>query len=215
MSAIISCSGRLLKTVLSCRRTDATYWHTWWHLDPIHFAHLIASEARHQLSLDQVFAYSQQNPAHKQNGAFASAQQRLHMVHRYQEPAFKLCDIELQRSGPSYSVDTVAAIRETLAEHDEVYFIIGWDAFILFDSWHNPRRLAELCLFAVAGRPGAGTVDHRRYPESCPPDRVRPIDVPQMSISSTDVRSRIRDGRPYHYMLPEAVYQYIKENAIY
>ncbi|MGI5853328.1 MAG: nicotinate-nucleotide adenylyltransferase [Bacillota bacterium] len=186
--------------------------------DPIHLAHLmLASEARHQLSLDQVLLIPSRIPPHKQNGAFASAQQRLHMVQLaiQGEPAFKLCDIELQRSGPSYSVDTVAAIRETLAEHDEVYFIIGWDAFILFDSWHNPRRLAELCLFAVAGRPGAGTVDHRRYPESCPPDRVRPIDVPQMSISSTDVRSRIRDGRPYHYMLPEAVYQYIKENAIY
>jgi len=186
--------------------------------DPIHLAHLmLASEALHQLSLDQVLFIPSRIPPHKQNGTFANAQQRLHMTELaiQGEPAFQVCDIELQRSGPSYSVDTVAAIRETLSGHDEIYFIIGWDAFRLFDSWHNPRRLAELCFFAVAGRPGAGTVDHNQYPKSCPPERVYHIDTPQMSISSTDIRSRIRDDRPYHYMLPEAVSKYIRENDFY
>lgn len=186
--------------------------------DPIHLAHLmLASEALHQLSLDQVLFIPSSIPPHKQNGTFADAQQRLCMTELaiQGESAFQVCDIELQRSGPSYSVDTVAALRETLAEHDEIYFIIGWDAFKMLDSWRNPHRLAELCLFAVAGRPGAGVIDNSRYPESCPPERVHHINTPQMSISSTDIRSRIQNGRPYHYMLPEAVYRYIRQNDIY
>ena len=186
--------------------------------DPIHLAHLmLASEAQHQLSLDRVLFIPSSIPPHKKNGTFADVQQRLRMTELAikVEPAFQVCDIELQRSGPSYSVDTVAAIRATLAEQDEVYFIIGWDAFSQLDSWHNPSRLAELCFFAVAGRPGAGDMVHSRYPESCPPERVYHINTPQFSISSTDIRNRIETGRPYHYMLPEVVYRYIKANGIY
>jgi nicotinate-nucleotide adenylyltransferase len=146
-------------------------------------------------------------------------------------PSFEVSSLELDRSGPSYSVDTVETFREEWGAESDIFFIMGIDAFVEIESWHEPDRLLRLCHFVVNSRPGhssfaqvlttleetfgiAASGDSREI--TLPGGHLLYlIDVPALEISSTLIRNRIREGGSAKYLLPEKVESYILSHDIY
>jgi nicotinate-nucleotide adenylyltransferase len=187
--------------------------------DPIHIGHLaIAEDARWALGVDQVlFVPAAQQPLKQGQTPGATAEQRLHMVELAiaDNPHFAVSDAEVQRGGMSYTVDTVAEIRETLPEA-ELFFVLGADALVLLPRWHQIEHLITLCHFAVLRRPGV-TLAVDELMEILPTlrDRVSIIDGPLLTISATEVRQRVRTKQPVRYHLPHTVWQYIEQHGLY
>jgi len=178
--------------------------------DPPHMAHLVAAErVRDELALDEVWFVPAGQPPHKPPGAVSPAHHRLRMVELAvaDHPAFRVCDIELHRPGPSYTVDTVKALRR---QHPEVefYFIVGADMAADLPNWHGIDELKTLVRFVALGRPG--------YPRPVLPDiRVHWVDMPLMEISASELRRWIREGRSVRYLVPEGVRQYVEAHDVY
>ena len=125
--------------------------------NPIHYGHLgMARDAREKLQLDSVLFIPTGDPPHKQEGALAPANDRYEMVRLAitGEPSFDLSDVELRRTGKSYSIDTVRQLRRQYDPSTELYFLIGLDAFLDFPSWREPLALLQACRFVVISRPG-------------------------------------------------------------
>src|SRR5215207_7346871 len=125
--------------------------------NPIHYGHLgMARDAREKLQLDRVLFIPTGDPPHKQEGALAPANDRYEMVRLAitGEPSFDLSDVELRRTGKSYSIDTVRQLRRQYHPSAELYFLIGLDAFLDFPSWREPLALLQACRFVVISRPG-------------------------------------------------------------
>lgn len=184
--------------------------------DPIHNGHLmLALEARTQLGLEQVYLIPSGNPPHKGGQCHCPALHRYHMVELAAagDPGLVPLRLEMDKEGPSYTVDTLRIIRRGMTPEDELFFILGSDAFAELDSWREPREVAALIRFAVAGRAGAGRVQN--WPKSCPPNGAVLFDVPGLAISSTDIRRRIVEGKPFRYMVPDAVHHYLLEHCLY
>jgi nicotinate-nucleotide adenylyltransferase len=175
--------------------------------------HLILAErAREQLGLGKVLWVPAGEPWRKPDRRVTPGEQRAEMVALAIESneAFELSRLEIERSGPSYSVETLESLREQ-CPGDELVFIIGRDALLDLPDWHRPERLVELATLAVAPREGRAVVD-------APPGldaRVEPIDMPRIDISATDLRRRVADGRSLRYLVPDAVGRYIRERGLY
>lgn len=183
--------------------------------DPVHLGHLmLAYEAMSQLSLDLVYFIPNGTPPHKNGHSFCPAEHRYRLVELavQGEARFVPLRIEIEKSGPAYAVDTLSTLRKGLEPGDEVYFIVGSDAFAELDTWKDAHRVVQLCRFAVARRPEAGPAPR---PAVCPPERAVFLNVPQLEISSTDIRRRMAEGRPVAYMLPEKVLKYITDHHLY
>lgn len=184
--------------------------------DPIHVGHLMmAHEAHAQLGLDFVYLIPGGRPPHKGGVSFCPAEQRFRMVQLAceNEPAFVPLRLEVDRDGPSYAIETLKVLSRGMDEQDELYFIIGSDAFEELDSWRNAGELIRLCRFGVALREGSGPM--KRWPDSCPAEKADFIRVPRLDISSTEIRRRIDCGEPFTYMVPPAVAGYIRQNNLY
>ncbi len=187
--------------------------------DPIHIGHLaIAEDARWALSADQVlFVPAAQQPLKQGQPLGATAEQRLRMVELAvaDNSHFAVSDVEVRRGGMSYTVDTVAEIREMLPEA-ELFFVLGADALALLPRWHQIEHLTTMCHFAVLQRPGV-LVALDDLIETLPTlrDRVTVIDGPLLTISATEVRQRVRAKQPVRYHLPHAVWQYIEQHDLY
>jgi nicotinate-nucleotide adenylyltransferase len=187
--------------------------------DPIHIAHLIvAEECRSNLSLDRVFFVPAGIPPHKLNNPITSAEHRVAMVELAiaSNPHFEVSRLDIDRSGPCYSTDTIGLLSHQLPDSAEIYFIIGTDSLLDMPTWHEPARLIELCRFAVVGRPGY-TVD-MDYLESVLPgvqSRVEFVNAPSINLSSTDIKRRIQSGHSVKYQVPEQVEEYIFDQRLY
>jgi nicotinate-nucleotide adenylyltransferase len=131
-------------------------------------------------------------------------------------PYFRVSTIELERPGPSYSVDTVSQIRNELGSEDGLYFIVGYDELSELPLWKEPSRLLEFCQIAVVGRPGY-KLDWHSVEGALPgiSSRVVTLDVPQLEVSSTEIRGRVAAGLSIRYLVPEAVEGYIREHGLY
>jgi nicotinate-nucleotide adenylyltransferase len=125
-------------------------------------------------------------------------------------PAFELSSIELERAGPSYTAETLGALKETNVGAD-LYFILGQDALSDLPNWHDPVVIAKLATLAVAAREGAAFED----PPAQLGARVVRIGMPAIEISGTDIRERVATGRSIRYRVPHAVETYIRDNSIY
>ena len=206
--------------------------------NPIHYGHLAAAEeVRDRLKLDRILFIPSFLPPHKQEEDMPSAVQRLEMVRLAVSGNnhFKVSDIEVKRGGKSYTIDTIEAL---LLQHPgtELYFITGLDSFLDIQTWKDWERLLTLCFFVVLSRPGYSFADLARIvfmKESAPDlaalDRQETAQVTMKSdnlkvylerislydISSTDIRTRLRQARTIKYHLPEAVEHYIIENKLY
>ena len=206
--------------------------------NPIHYGHLAAAEeVRDRLKLDRILFIPSFLPPHKQEEDMPSAVQRLEMVRLAVSGNnhFKVSDIEVKRGGKSYTIDTIEAL---LLQHPgtELYFITGLDSFLDIQTWKDWERLLTLCFFVVLSRPGYSFADLTRIvfmkdsaPDLAALDRQETAQVTMKSdnlkvylerislydISSTDIRTRLRQARTIKYHLPEAVEHYIIENKLY
>jgi nicotinate-nucleotide adenylyltransferase len=191
--------------------------------DPIHLGHLaIAEEVRETLGLERLLFVPAGIPPHRPTAPAATAEDRLAMVRLAvaDNPAFLASAIELERDGPSFSVDTVeqlAAEVRRAGRRPDLWFVLSAEAFGQLHTWHEPERLLVAARVAVVPRAGAPQVTrawvaaHFRGYE----DRVRFLDGPQLGISGTSVRARAAAGRSLRYLVPEEVARYIESHRLY
>lgn len=191
--------------------------------DPIHHAHLIvAEEVRATLKLDKITFMPAGDPPHKPGRVQTDKHHRLRMVQLAiaSNPHFLISRIEVDQPGPSYLVNTLRQIRQEGEEELELSFIIGSDSLEQFSTWYDPVGiLAQLDHLIVVKRPGyVENIEYNKQLEEQLPSitqRLLTVKVPQMDISSTDLRRRVREGFPIKYQVPEAVEAYIKEQGLY
>jgi nicotinate-nucleotide adenylyltransferase len=188
--------------------------------DPIHVGHLIiAEEVRLKLDLNEVLFIPAGQPWLKSKRSMAPAEHRLEMLKLaiVSNPHFKVSTIELKRPGPSYSVDTISALRDELGAEAELFFIVGFDALAELPIWKEPSRLLGMCQVVGVRRPGYAELDWHSLEQAIPgvSSRVIVVEVPQIDISSTQIRQRVADGLSIRHLVPEAVERYILEHRLY
>lgn len=188
--------------------------------DPPHNAHLaIAEEAKRQLRLSEVLFLPAGQPWMKSGHPISSAVHRLEMTRLAIEgrPHFKVSTIEIERTGLSYSVDTLTELKARSGEASEFYFIIGWDGLTQLPHWKNPLKLMEMCFFVAVSRPGCTRPDLKALEAKIPgiSGKVILLEEPSLDISATNIRQRVRQGLPISHLVPETVEKYIKENGLY
>jgi nicotinate-nucleotide adenylyltransferase len=188
--------------------------------DPIHLGHLIiAEEAMSSLGLDRVLFVPAGDPWMKADTTITPRQHRLAMVLDAvgDNPKFKVSPSELERFGPSYTVETLKEFKEDYGLQTELYFIIGADALKDFGKWHEPERVLELCTLAVVGRPAQEALDLSALEATLPGigKRVAMVDDVAIGVSATDIRERVAEGRSIKYLVPPAVEAYIQEHGLY
>jgi len=181
--------------------------------NPPHVAHLIVAEvARDQFGFDEVWWIPNATPPHKSQDGLAGVEHRLEMTRRAvaDNPAFRVCDIEVERAGVSYTIDTVRTLQE---QHPDTNFalLIGSDSLDHFAEWHEPEEIAERVPLVVYKRPGV--ID--AVPESRFANQVWFVAAPVMEVSGTEIRSRCRADRSIRYLVPETVRDYIDTHALY
>lgn len=187
--------------------------------DPIHHAHLgAAEEARSQLGLDCVLFMPAGDPPHKPLRPISPALHRVRMVQLAiaDRPYFAVSRVDLDRAGPSYTVDALRLLRAEWGPGPQFFFIEGSDSLAEILTWYHPERILELTDLAVVLRPGAA-VDVPALEARLPAlaGRIHWVRMPLLDISSTDLRARVRDGRPISYLVPPAVEAYIHEHGLY
>jgi len=186
--------------------------------NPPHLGHLVcAQEALGQLGLDQVLLMPAGIPPHKELDD-PGAEERLELCRRAtaREPRLEVSRLEIDRPGPSYTVDTLRTLHERSREA-ELTFIAGGDMAQSLGSWHEPREVLRLARLAVAERAGAGRDDvlASLAPLAPPPGRVIFLDAPRIDISSSMIRRRVAEGRPIRHLVPDAVAQRIAGAGLY
>ena len=188
--------------------------------DPVHLGHLsIANAAMDQAALEQVLFIPAGQPRLKQAEPVASADHRIEMVRRAIEgnPRFQVCDAEVRRPGPTYSVDTLVELSAKLGPGTDLFFILGMDVLDQFDQWKDPERVLELCRLLVLARPGERDFDwpgfYNRVPKA--KDRVQIVTAPLVDVSATESRRRVAMGEPLDGQVPDAVAEYIREQGLY
>ena len=198
--------------------------------DPVHYGHLrCAEQARQMLNLERLYLLPAGDPPHRAT-PFTTARQRLEMLELalVDFPYLAIDDREIQRSGPSYMVDTLEELRSQFPQRP-LLLLIGQDAVNLLHTWHEWERLFELTHIVTFPRPGAEPgyrQDLARQVErrSCPDlasllkvevGGVLHLDLERIDISATSIQSIIRLGRSPRSMLPQAVLEYINENRLY
>ena len=186
--------------------------------DPIHYGHLLAAaECRHHLKLDRVVFVPTGTPPHKRDRHVASAEDRYAMTLLATAGVgeFSVSRTEVDRETSSHTVDT---LREFLAQDglspSELFFITGLDALLGIDTWKDYKQLPSLCTLVTVTRPG-----YSKAGIDALPDEIRRvsclIEIPQFAISSTEIRSRVRDGRGIRFLVPHLVESYIESRGLY
>lgn len=209
--------------------------------NPIHFGHLLLADELHELlALDQVLFVPAGQPPHKPARDLVAAEHRYAMTELAvrSNPRFAVSDIELKRPGPSYTVDTLATLRQVAAPSTSTFFLLtGSEMFLDLLSWREPQRLATLARIVVVPRVGSAfdpdgvqaqkvlheigqerwirvSVDvPRSVPE--PPTGVFLAPVTSLPISASKLRRRAREGRSLRYRVPDAVADYIVAHGLY
>ncbi len=190
--------------------------------DPVHQGHLIlAEQAREQARLDEVWFVPAPRPPQKRDQTLTPFEQRAEMLHLaiVGQPAFRVDLIEKDRPGPSFTVDTLALLKERHVNH-EFHLLIGSDTLADLEHWYQPARLVQMAPLVVMARPGSPTLtaDELRPRLNLPPGaalHLEPIVVPLIDIASRDLRQRVAEGRSIRYFLPRAVEVYIAEKQLY
>lgn len=189
--------------------------------DPIHLGHLVTAEAaRACFQLSEVIFVPSGNPPHKSDRSVTDAEHRYLMtvLATAENSHFRVSRQEIDREGPSYTVDTIAELRLELGPEATLYFITGADAVMELMTWSRPGEILRYCQLIAATRPGYPPADFERLRKSVPAagaDRVHTLEVPALAISSSDIRRRVSVGDPIKYLVPDAVEHYIAKNGLY
>jgi len=187
--------------------------------DPIHVGHLIiAEEARARVGLDRVLFVPTLIPPHKSQRPLATSEDRYRMVQVAIEdnPGFAVSNIELNRHGPSFTVDTLHTIRAEYGPEVELYFVMGTDSLYGLKTWHRRQEILRLARIIAVTRPGFD-VDWSALEAQMPGiSRVTELlETTCLGVSSTDIRARLRRGFPIRYQVPATVEAYIREHHLY
>ncbi len=187
--------------------------------DPVHLGHLIiAEDVRVKLGLVGVVFLPAGRPWLKEDRSITGAKHRVEMLGLAigSNPYFSLSRIEVDRPGPSYSVDTIPQLKQQFGKDAELYFILGSDALAEFARWKEPERMVQMCELGVVPRPGPKPV--MKALEKAAPglsDHITFLDTPEIAISSSDIRQRVKRGLSIRYLVPEAVESYIEDKKLY
>jgi len=187
--------------------------------NPPHLGHLIcAQEAHLQLSLDRVLLIPAGRPPHKPDDPDEpGAEHRLAMCRLAvgDDPRFEVSDVELLREGPSYTVDTLSQLHALMPD-SELFLIVGGDVAAGLPEWRDPEGVLALSTLAVAERRGTThSVIDRALAPLRGGERAEFFQMPRIGISSTEIRSRVREHRPITYLVPDTVASYIDEHHLY
>ena len=185
--------------------------------NPPHLGHLVcAQEAHWQLRLDQVMLVPARIPPHKPVEDEPGAEHRLELCRRavHGDPRFSVCDLEVGRDGPSYTVDTLEELHAQSSD-TELLLIVGGDVAVGLPEWHEPDRVLSLARLAIAKRRGTSKASVQAALERLV--RAEPVffRMPRIGVSSTMVRRRVRAGLPIKYLVPDAVAGYIDQHQLY
>jgi nicotinate-nucleotide adenylyltransferase len=188
--------------------------------DPIHLGHLAVAEEAHQLlGLSEVRFMPAGHPYFKEAAAISPSADRVNMVNLAigGKPYFKISLLEVQRSGPSYAVDSMDKTKKQLGTGDELFFIMGWDSLMTLHLWFEAARLIRICRIVAAPRPGYPRPDVNLLEKDLPgiSERTVVMDRPLVDISATSIRQSVRQGLPIDGMVPGEVAKYIREKGLY
>jgi nicotinate-nucleotide adenylyltransferase len=185
--------------------------------DPIHYGHLVtAQEALQQFELDSVIFVPTGSPWMKEHESVSPPEDRYLMtvIATASNPLFRVSRMEVDRDGPTFTVHTLRGLKEEMGEKTDLFFITGADAILEIFQWKDPGELLELAHFIAATRPGYDLAAFEAHAPTRVPG-VSVMNIPALAISSTDIRERIRGGRPIRYLAPEGVKSYIEKAGLY
>jgi nicotinate-nucleotide adenylyltransferase len=188
--------------------------------DPPHVGHLwLATLAADAIGLDRVLFMPAAQPPHKQGEAVTSASDRLLMTRLAiaGDEAFELTLIEMERSGPSYTIDSVVELRRLYGEEAELFLLMAADSLAQIDAWRQPDELLERIEWVVGPRPGVALPDRSaledRFGERA--IRIHLLDGPSLDVSSTAIRERVAAGHAIRYLVPRGVEELIVDRGLY
>ena len=188
--------------------------------DPVHNGHIaVAEEARMRVNLTEVLLMPASQPWLKMDRNITAAEHRLAMVRLAiaDSPYLKLSMMEMERTGYTYTVDTMTELRAQLDARDELFFILGADDLTQLPQWRQPEVLVRLCYFVVAPRPGFPRPDLKSLEGVIPglSQRVMVMDRPEIGVSASEIRDRVARGLSVRHLVPGPVNRYIKEHGLY
>jgi nicotinate-nucleotide adenylyltransferase len=181
--------------------------------DPVHHGHLVAaSEVAGRFALDEVVFVPTGQPWQKTHDPVSPAEDRYLMtvIATASNPQFSVSRVDIDRPGPTYTIDTLNDLRTGFGEDAELFFITGADALEAIIGWHRAKELFELAHFVGVTRPG-----HILSDAGFPAGAVTLVEVPALAISSTECRARVGKGDPVWYLVPDGVVQYISKRGLY
>jgi nicotinate-nucleotide adenylyltransferase len=181
--------------------------------DPIHHGHLVAaSEVAHIFSLDEVVFVPTGQPWQKQGKKVSAAEDRYLMtvIATASNPRFGVSRLDIDRPGPTYTIDTLRDLRAERGGDADLFFITGADALSRMLSWQDVDELFTLAHFVGCTRPC-----HRLTGHGLPEDKVSLVEIPALAISSTGCRQRVAEGQPIWYLVPDGIVQYIAKRRLY
>ena len=185
--------------------------------DPVHAGHVAAAEAAIDCAhLDRVIFIPAAQPPHRPP-AVAAVEQRLEMCRlaTQGDARFAVSDLELMRSGPSYTVDTLAGLRQ-MYPRDELFLILGWDAARLFHTWRRPEEVRRLASIVVVGRPGASAPGEADLSQAgLDGERVVLCLQPTPDVSASEIRRAVGARESISGKVPAAVERYIAAHHLY
>lgn len=178
--------------------------------DPIHHGHLVAaSEVAKHFSLDEVIFVPTGQPYQKRDVSPGEHRYLMSVIATASNPRFTVSRVDIDRDGPTYTVDTLRDLRSQYPD-DDLYFISGADAIAQILEWKDIDQAWDFAHFVAVTRPG-----HALSVENLPAEHVSQLEVPALAISSTDCRERVRSGSPVWYLVPDGVVQYIAKHGLY
>lgn len=202
--------------------------------DPVHYGHLRAAEqVRERFFLDKVIFMPAALPPHKRDRRVTQKEHRLEMVRKAVSgnPAFEVSELECEREGASYSIETLRILRDTREPGAEIYFVLGSDAFSLIHTWRSYEDLFSMAHWIVVERPGPGKKGPSALPEFMRSSfRYSPrlkawihssghalhfCKLNALNISASEIRKLVETGRSIRYLVPEEVRLYIEAHGLY
>jgi len=188
--------------------------------DPVHRGHIMmADEAMKSLGLSEVILVLAGQPISKMKEKLTSAEHRLQMLHLAvaEKPYLRVSAMELERPGPSYTVDTITELRKKYGSQDELIFIMGWDSLAQLPNWREPGRIISICSLVAVPRPGFPRPDLKILEKKIPgiSKRVVFLEKPRIDISATDIRKKVARGESIDRLVPAPVVEYIKKHKLY
>ena len=179
--------------------------------DPIHHGHLVAaSEVAHAFSLDEVVFVPTGRPEEKDTASPAEDRYLMTVIATASNPRFSVSRVDIDRPGPTYTIDTLRDLRAARPDIGELFFITGADALARIMSWRDVDELFGLAHFVGCTRPG-----HQLTVAGIPEGTVSLIEIPALTISSTACRARVAKGAPIWYLVPDGIVQYIAKRGLY